>query len=306
MRTLGKTTYSETSSQSHSTTNSQSQTQSQSRSESQSESRSTTRKVYDAEILRTVLDNLSGEMTDEEIAEYAKNLLSPQLAAELEASQQNYETAKLSREQEIENLAAELTRSIEGQNSAYRQSMADVETAALSRGMGRSSYTMQSLANQGEALASAVRALTEETDRKQEQIQRQITKSAEQNAETQGRLNADYEKNLAAKMQELRSERDRNRNAGYLTALSATMGSETTQSGTSSTQKEGTQQTTGSSVTDKNSSSSTVSGTLGGSSSKKSRSAESAPAAEETASAKPTGDKKIHIPGYMGARLENR
>lgn len=64
-------------------------------------------------------------------------LLRPQLNAGLEAAQQSYETTRLAKEQEIENLAASLEKGIEAQNRAYRQSVADVETAALARGMGR-------------------------------------------------------------------------------------------------------------------------------------------------------------------------
>lgn len=212
-------------------------------------------------------------MSDEEIERFAENLLRPQLNAELEASQQAYETGKLSREQEIENLAASLTRSIDEQKSAYRRSMADVETAALARGMGRSSYTMQSLANQGDAMARSIRELTEESERKQEQIGRQITQSAEQNAQTQGRLNADYAAQYAAKVQELQRQRDQARNDQYLTALSATMSSETTKTGTtnSETTSRSTSQQTGSAdtVTDTTGESSmsggstTLSGSLG-------------------------------------------
>ncbi len=210
-------------------------------------------------------------MSDEEIERFAENLLRPQLNAELEASQQAYETGKLSREQEIENLAASLTRSIDEQKSAYRRSMADVETAALSRGMGRSSYTMQTLANQGDAMARSIRELTEESERKQEQIGRQITQSAEQNAQTQGRLNADYAAQYAAKVQELQRQRDQARNDQYLTALSATMSSETDRTGTTNsetTSRSSSQQTgTADTVTDSTGESSTNGGstTLSGS-----------------------------------------
>ena len=106
-----------TSSKSHSENRSESQTNSESRSQSRSqtrgESQSTTKRVLDEGLLGTILSGLSGQMTDEEIAQYAENLLKPQLNAQLEASQQAYETAKLGHEQEIENLAAELTRSID-------------------------------------------------------------------------------------------------------------------------------------------------------------------------------------------------
>lgn len=188
---------------------------------------STTKNVLDQALLQTILSGLAGQMTQKEIEQFAENLLRPQLNAGLEASQQNFETTKLSKEQEIENLAAQLAKGIEEQNRAYRQSMADVETAALARGMGRSSYALQSLANQGDALARAVMQLTDENARVSDQIQKQITQAAQQNAQTQGRLNTDYATQLAAKIQELTQQQRQEYNQNYLTAVSASMGQNT-------------------------------------------------------------------------------
>ena len=224
-----------------STTNSREHSQSQ----SQSQSQSTTKKLLDSELLNQILGGLAGNMTDKEIAAFAENLLRPQLNAGIEASQQNFETTKLSKEQEIANLAANLTRAIDEQSSAYRQSKANVETAALSRGMGRSSYTLQTLANQGDALAKAVRELTDENARKTGQIQDQITQAAQQNSQTQGRLNTDFASQLAAKVQELKDTQRREYNSNYLTAISAAMGQQTTgaQQTTGTTDTTGTRQT---------------------------------------------------------------
>lgn len=188
---------------------------------------STTKNVLDQALLQTILSGLAGQMTQKEIEQFAENLLRPQLNAGIEASQQNFETTKLSKEQEIENLAAQLAKGIEEQNRAYRQSMADVETAALARGMGRSSYALQSLANQGDALAKAVMQLTDENARVSDQIQKQITQAAQQNAQTQGRLNTDYATQLAAKIQELTQQQRQEYNQNYLTAVSASMGQNT-------------------------------------------------------------------------------
>lgn len=221
-----------------STTSSTSKAHSQS--QSQSQSQSTTKKLLDSDLLNQILGGLAGNMTDKEIAAFAENLLRPQLNAGIEASRQNFETTKLSKEQEIANLAANLTRAIDEQSSAYRQSKANVETAALNRGMGRSSYTLQTLANQGDALAKAVRELTDENARKTGQIQDQITQAAQQNSQTQGRLNTDFASQLAAKVQELKDTQRREYNSNYLTAISAAMGQQTT----------GTTDTTGARQTD--------------------------------------------------------
>ena len=247
-----------------STTNSREHSQSQ----SQSQSQSTTKKLLDSELMNQILGGLAGNMTDKEIAAFAENLLRPQLNAGIEASRQNFETTKLSKEQEIANLAANLTRAIDEQNSAYRQSKANVETAALNRGMGRSSYTLQTLANQGDALAKAVRELTDENARKTGQIQDQITQAAKQNSQTQGRLNTDFASQLAAKVQELRENQRKEWNSNYLTAISAAMGQQTT----GSQQTSGTTDTTGEQHTEGSSHSTSVTYTNRGGGGKKNKS----------------------------------
>ena len=144
-------------------TSSSSQTQSQqhSQSQSQSQSQSTTKNVLDQELLSTILSGLQGMMTDEEITNFAEALLRPQLNANLEAAQHSYETTKLQKEQEIENLATSLQKGIAEQNRAYRRSVANVETAALSRGMGRSSYkTFRTRATRWPAPCSSSRMKT--------------------------------------------------------------------------------------------------------------------------------------------------
>lgn len=247
-----------------STSDSTSQEHSQSQSTSSSES--TTKKLLDGDLLNQILGGLMGNMSDDELTQFAENLLRPQLNAALEESQQNYETTKLAKEQEIENLARSLTRSIDEQNSAYRKSAANVETAALNRGMGRSSYTLQTLANQGDALAQAVRELTDENARQSGQIQDQITQAAQQNSQTQGRLNTDFASQLASKVQELKENQRKEWNSNYLTAISSALGQQTT----GSQQTTGTTDTTGSQHTSSTSSStSTASSGSSGSGMKK-------------------------------------
>lgn len=239
-----------------------------SESQSKSESLSTTKKLLDSDLMNQILGGLMKNMTDEEINQFAENLLRPQLNAALEESRQNYETTKLSKEQELENLAASLTRAIDEQNTAYRKSAANVETAALSRGMGRSSYTLQTLANQGDALAKAVRQLTDENTRQSRQIQKQITQAAQQNSQTQGRLNTDFASQLAAKVQELKENQRKEWNSNYLTAISAAMGQQTT----GSQQTSGTTDTTGEQHTEGSSHSTSVTYTNRGGGGKKNKS----------------------------------
>ena len=216
--------------------------------QSQSKSQSATQKTLSTQTLQAILAGLAGGMTDEEIERYAQNLLLPQKNAQLEASQQQYETTRLSKEQEIDSLAAELARSIAAQSSAYRQNAAQVETEALKRGMGRSSYTMQTLANQGTLLAQAIRQLTEENERRTGQLLAQFSQAAAQNAQTQGRLEADYAASLAAKADELRRAQSQQYNQNYLTAVSSSMGSATSGAQTTSGTTSGTTSSTGSST----------------------------------------------------------
>ena len=239
-----------------------------SESQSKSESLSTTKKLLDSDLMNQILGGLMKNMTDEELTQFADNLLRPQLNAALEESRQNYETTKLSKEQELENLAASLTRAIDEQNTAYRKSAANVETAALSRGMGRSSYTLQTLANQGDALAKAVQQLTDESTRQSGQIQQQITQAAQQNSQTQGRLNTDFASQLAAKVQELKENQRKEWNSNYLTAISAAMGQQTT----GSQQTSGTTDTTGEQHTEGASHSTSVTYTNRGGGGKKNKS----------------------------------
>ena len=249
-----------------STTNSEYHSESQS--QSQSQNQSSTKKVLDSKLRDQILAGLMGYMTDEEIYAYAENLLQPQRDAEKEAAQQKYDTSRLSGEQEIESLAAELTRSIEEQRRSYTQSAADVQTAALARGMGRSSYMLDTLANEGDRLARVVRELTQENERRNEQVRDQLALSAQHNAQTQGRLEADYAKNLAAKVQELKESQRKEYNQNYLAAVNASMGSST--AGSSSTTGSSTSTTTGQSHTQGSSSTVTKSYSTGGGSSKSS------------------------------------
>lgn len=200
---------------------------------STTKSESTSRPVLDTALRDEILAGLKGYMTDEEIAQYAENLLRPLLNAELEAAQQEYDTAKLSREQEIENLAVQLADAIDKQNQTYTQSRANLENAALARGMGRSSYLLDTQAQLSQALSATIKQLTDENTRQTGQIQKQITQAADQLAQTTGRLNTDYATQLAAKTQELREQQRQEYNQQYLSATSSAMGTHTL--GTSTT-----------------------------------------------------------------------
>ena len=245
-------------SEEHSRQQSQQETQSRQESATQQQSSSqsyqATNKTLNTELANLILSGLYGFMSDDELRNYAENLLRPQLNAGLESAQQQYDTAALSTQQQKDDLAYQLQRAIEEQQKSYQQNMADVQNAALARGMGRSSYLLQSLAGQGSNLAETIRQLTENTDRQTTQLDQQLALAAQQNAQTQGRLNTDYASQLAAKVQELKEQQRQEYNQSYLTAISSALGSETTgtsqSQGTSATQTTGQQSTVGSATTD--------------------------------------------------------
>ncbi|MBE5798326.1 MAG: hypothetical protein E7321_00035 [Clostridiales bacterium] len=209
-------------------------TESNSKSTSNTQHQTTTRKILDKELMQTILSGLSPQMTEDEVRSFAESLLRPQLHAGLEAAQQQYDAAELALNQEKEDIAVQLAQAIAQQQAAYKQNAAQVETAALARGMGRSSYTLDKLSQQGDMLAETIRQLTDEGARQQGQVQQQITQAAKQNAQTQGRLNTDYAAQLAAKTQELLQNQKDRYNSNYMSAVSAALGSQS--SGSQSTE----------------------------------------------------------------------
>lgn len=188
-------------------------------------SETTSKNVLDTALRDAIMSGFSAQMTDEEIRKYAESLLTPVKNAELEAAQQAYDASKLGYEQEIENLAVQLADAIAKQQQSYTQGIAGLETSALARGMGRSSYLLSTEAALSQALAEAVKTLSDENTRQTAQIQNRLTLAAQQNAQTQGRINTDYATQLAAKVQELKEAQRQERNQNYMSAVSAALGS---------------------------------------------------------------------------------
>ena len=184
--------------------------------------------VLDAALRDTILGGFAANMTDDEIQKYAEALLAPQRNAALEAAQQNYEASKLGYEQEMENLAVQLADAIGKQQMQYTQNLAGLETSALARGMGRSSYLLNTEAALGQALSETIKNLSNENTRQTAQIQNKLTLAGQQNAQTQGRINTDYATQLAAKIQELKQNQRQEYNQNYMSATSSALGSNST------------------------------------------------------------------------------
>ena len=184
--------------------------------------------VLDEALRDAIMSGFVGNMSDEEIAKYAEALLSPQRNAEIEAAQQSYEASRLGYQQEMENLAVQLADSIAKQQQSYGQSIAGIQNDALARGMGRSSYLLSTEAALSQALAETIKNMSAENTRQTAQIQDKLTLAAQQNAQTQGRVNTDYAAQLAAKMQELKQTQRQEYNQNYMSAVSSALGSNST------------------------------------------------------------------------------
>ena len=223
------------------TTNSTSNTQGQSGSQSQGQSSSqqSTQKVVNQELLSQLLAGLAdmgyAPRSEEELRQAAENRYNPLYNAEVEAARQKQQQTDLALSQQLGELLSGISRQKETQNAAYDKARANIETGALSRGMGRSSYTTSTLSNNDIARAKALSQIDEDANRQTGQIGAQRTQLTQQLAETLGRLGTDKETNIANYLQELYDQEyqrqvaaNQAKNQNYLTAVDLSMGSQTT------------------------------------------------------------------------------
>ena len=146
-------------------------------------------------------------------------------------------------------------KNIDVQNAAYDKSRAALETGALARGMGRSSYTMATLAGNDQARSAALAQMADDYLQNVRQVTDEQTMSAAQSAETIGRLNADKATNITNKLRELADTEYQKyitgvnqQNANYLAAVQAAMGQMTTGQTTGTSKTSETSNTTGQST----------------------------------------------------------
>lgn len=205
---------------------------------SQSTSTSTTRKVLNSDILSQILSGLSDtrytQKNTDELMRLAEQYYMPQYNAEVEAARQAQAAKDLAYTQQLENLTSAYGKNVDAQNAAYDKSRAALETGALSRGMGRSSYTMQTLNNNDQARSAALMQLAEGYGKDVRQVSDQRTQSAAQSAETIRRLESDKATNIANRLQELAELEYQKyitginqQNSNYLSAVQAALGEET-------------------------------------------------------------------------------
>lgn len=222
--------------------------QSTSQSTESQKSQSTTQAILNSELLGQILAGLQDagytQKTTDELMQIAQNYYLPQYNAEIEAARQAQAAKDLSYTQQLENLASTYGKSVDTQNAAYDQSRAALETGALARGMGRSSYVLSTLNNNDQARSAALAQLADDYSQNVRQVTDQQTQSAAQSAETIGRLEADKATNISNRLTELADAEYQKyvtglnqQNSNYLAAVQAAMGQQTTgvSTGTSST-----------------------------------------------------------------------
>ena len=223
------------------TTHSSSTTQgtSGSQSQGQSSSQQSTQKVVNHELLSQLLQGLADmgytPRSEEALRQAAENRYNPLYNAEVEAARQKQQQTDLALSQQLDELLSGISRQKDTQNATYDKARANIETGALSRGMGRSSYTMSTLSNNDIARAKALSQIDEDANRQTGQIGAQRTQLSQQLAETLGRLSTDKETNISNYLQELYDQEyqrqmaaNQAKNQNYLTAVDLAMGSQST------------------------------------------------------------------------------
>ena len=223
------------------------------------QSQSITQAVINSELLAQILAGLQDagytQKTTDELMKIAEDYYLPQYNAEIEAAQQAQAVKDMSYTQQLENLQSAYGKNIDVQNAAYDKSRAALETGAMARGMGRSSYTMATLAGNDQARSAALAQLADDYLQNVRQVTDKQTMSSAQSAETIGRLNADKATNITNKLRELADAEYQKyitgvnqQNANYLAAVQAAMGQMTTGQTTGTSKTSETSNTTGQST----------------------------------------------------------
>ena len=203
------------------------------------QSQSITQAIINSELLAQILEGLQDagytQKTTDELMKIAEDYYLPQYNAEIEAEKQAQAVKDMSYTQQLENLQSAYGKNIDVQNAAYDKSRAALETGALARGMGRSSYTMATLAGNDQARSAALAQLADDYLQNVRQVTDEQALSSAQSAETIGRLNADKATNITNKLRELADAEYQKyitgvnqQNANYLAAVQAAMGQMTT------------------------------------------------------------------------------
>ena len=210
----------------------------QSSQQSGQQSQSSRRNVLDSELLSLILGGLADvgytQRTTEELKQIAQDMYAPQYNAEVEAAKQAQASKDLSYAQQLENMERTYGKNVQTQNTAFDKSRAALETGALSRGMGRSSYALSTLNNNDQARSAALAELAEGYAQSTRQVGEQRTQAASQLADTLRRMETDRatnERNQLTQLLDTEYQRymtgQNQKNSNYLAAVQAAMGQQT-------------------------------------------------------------------------------
>lgn len=159
-----------------------------------------------------LLDNIRGSQqaytpkTAEEIAQEAKNQYDPIYNATKLAAEQAAEKQRLALEQELAAQGRTYDKQRETTAEAFTQAYSQADRQALSRGMQRSSYNNQTLANIDTQGAKAQAEIGEAQTLAEQAIAGNITLNETQLAQTIQQLEVDYATNVAAYEDALRDK----------------------------------------------------------------------------------------------------
>lgn len=269
-------TTTESSKTNQTTSNSQ---QEKNQSTSSQQSQSSTQKEVNSTLLEQLLAGLTDTAytpkTMEELQQMAENLYNPTYSAEVQALKSAQETNNLAYSQQLENMLSAYDKNIGTQDAAFDKSRTAIETGALQRGMGRSSYTMSTLNNNDKARSDALAQMAADYSQNVGQVEaRREQMTAQAGSELQ-RLETDKATNISNTLQQLADQEyerqtaaQNQQNQNYLTAVDMSMGQATTGNQTATT--EGSSTTDGTSNTvSKTNSTQTQTTQSGGSGSKK-------------------------------------
>ena len=139
------------------------------------------------------------------------------------AAQQSQEAQDLALQQQREGLQSSYDKAREASEKQYNQAYSQADRQMLSRGMQRSSYTGQTLANISMQGAEAQQALWDEQVAAETQIDQQRTQLAQQLAAQLASYDAQQASDILARLQALEdTEYDRSVQAGQVRASLAT------------------------------------------------------------------------------------
>ena len=144
--------------------------------------------------------------TEQQRREQSENLYRNQLNQALLSAQQQYDTSDLALQNQLSGLERSTQRQIESQQRNTRQAISQADRRALSRGMQRSSYNNDTLANLqlkgDEAVANIEQARTDTEN----SVATQRALLAQQLAQNLTAAQSQYEGNVIASMQQMEDQ----------------------------------------------------------------------------------------------------